>query len=307
MQRRQFIAAFSGLLCATAVGEVLTTQPPTGPTTSKDGQARWGAALAALEAQSGGRLGVAVLDLESGQTLGWRADERFAMCSTFKFLLGAAVLARVDRHEETLARAIPVTEKDLLRYAPFSKTRIGATATVAELCEAMLTLSDNTAANLLLASVGGPGKVTRFVRAHGDATTRLDRYEPALNDSSKVDDDPRDTTTPKAMIATMRQILVGDVLSDASRKQLIDWMTACKTGDNRLRAGLPMGWKVGDKTGTGDGGTANDIAIIWPNRGTPILVTSYLTHAKLSDAECDRTLAKVGAEVVKALAAYNGV
>lgn len=297
MQRRQFLATLGSLICTTALADALPAPSTPSAPAGKADKPHWEAAMRALEAESGGRLGVAVLDVTSGHQLGWRADERFAMCSTFKFLLGALVLAHCDQQKESLSRTIPVAEKDLLRYAPFSKTRVGASATVAELAEAMLTLSDNTAANLLLARMGGPMAVTGFVRAHGDRVTRLDRYEPALNDSSKGDGDPRDTTSPAAMVATMRQILLGDVLQPASRQQLIDWMIACRTGDNRLRAGLPKDWKTGDKTGTGDNGTANDIAIVWPTPQTPILVASYLTHAKVSDALQDQILAKVGAAV----------
>lgn len=299
MQRRQFLATVSSLLCAQVIAETLPAAAIPLPQLSRKQQARWTAAMQALETESGGRLGVAVLDIGTGRQLGWRTDERFAMCSTFKFLLGAVVLAHCDQKKESLARVVPIAAKDLLQYAPFSKTRVGASATVAELCQAMLTLSDNTAANLLLAGVGGPMAVTGFVRTLGDRVTRLDRYEPALNDSSEGDD-PRDTTAPGAMVATMRQILLGEVLQPASRQQLIDWMIACQTGDQRLRAGLPKDWKAGDKTGTGAKDTAtNDIAIIWPTPHAPILVASYLTQAKVSGEQQDRILAKVGAAVAQ--------
>jgi beta-lactamase class A len=233
-------------------------------------------AMAALERRSGGRLGVAVLDTGSGRRFDWRGDEMFPMCSTFKFLLAAAILRRVDEGRERLDRRIPVLPGDLIPYAPFAETRVNGTPpTVAELCEATMTLSDNVAANLLLPAVGDPAGLTAFVRSLGDERTRLDRNEPTLN--SSIPGDPRDTTTPNAIVHSMNRLMVGDALRPDSRRQLIQWMVANKTGDNRLRAGLPHGWRVGDKTGTGNG-SINDIAIAWPAGKPPILIASYITQ-----------------------------
>jgi beta-lactamase class A len=231
--------------------------------------------LASLEAKNGGRLGVFAVDTGSDATLAHRADERFAMCSTFKFLLAAAVLERADRGEENLRRKITFRQADLEDYAPVTKAHVADGMTVSEFCAAMIEWSDNTAANLLLKTIGGPEALTRYVRALGDSETRLDRTEPTLNTAIPGDD--RDTTTPRMMVQDMRSILVGARLSYASRTLLETWLVDCKTGDTRLRAGVPGNWRAGDKTGTGDNATANDIAIFWPPDRAPILVAVYYT------------------------------
>ena len=250
-------------------------------------------AFSALERRHGGRLGVAVLDTGSGRRMAHRADERFAMASTFKFLAAAFVLARCDKGEERLQRRVAFAQQDLVTYSPITEKHVGAGGmTVAELCEAAVTLSDNTAANLLLASFGGPAGLTAYVRSLGDDTTRLDRIETALNEATPGD--PRDTTTPAAMLGTMQKLLVGEAVSRASREQLIAWLVANKTGDQRLRAGVPQGWRVGDKTGTGGHGATNDIGILWPPGRAPILVAAYFAEAQASDAERSAVLAEVG-------------
>jgi beta-lactamase class A len=249
--------------------------------------------LVELETRNGGRLGVAVLDTGSGRRFGHRADERFPMCSTFKFLLAALVLARVDRGEQRLDRRIVFSQKDLESYSPVTKQHVGASGmSLAELCDATVALSDNTAANLLLATLGGPAALTAFTRGLGDELTRLDRIEPALNEAAPGD--VRDTTTPAAMLGDMQRLLVGDALSAASRERLAGWLVGCKTGDKRLRAGIPMGWRVGDKTGTGANGTANDIAIAWPKGRLPILVTAYYTGSAIGDDARGRVIAEAG-------------
>ncbi|MEO5829586.1 MAG: class A beta-lactamase [Rhodanobacter sp.] len=241
------------------------------------------ARLAALERRHGGRLGVAMLDTSTGKYVGHRADERFLMCSTFKLLAVAAVLARVDQGREQLERRITFGKEVLLRWAPLTSHRVGAPGmTVNELCNAAITVSDNTAANLLLASLGGPAAVTAFVRTLGDSVTRLDRIEPELNVASPGD--PRDTTTPQSMLGDMRALLLGDVLSTTSRQRLTGWLRACNTGLNKLRGGLPSGWEAGDKTGSGAQGESNDVAILWPPQRAPLLVTAYYAPS-VSDAD----------------------
>jgi beta-lactamase class A len=257
--------------------------------------------LAELEARNGGRLGVAALDTASGRRVSHRADERFPMCSTFKFLLAALVLARVDEGKERLDRRIAYSEKDLESYSPVTKQHVGRPGmSLAELCEATVTLSDNTAANLLLATLGGPANLTAFARGLGDELTRLDRIEPALNQAAPGD--PRDTTSPAAMLGDMQRLLVGDALSAGSRERLVAWLVGCKTGDKRLRAGFPAGWRVGDKTGTGANGTANDIAIAWPKGGARILLTAYYTGSAISDDARNRVIAEAGRLAVAGLA-----
>jgi beta-lactamase class A len=257
------------------------------------------ATIAKIEAESGGRLGVAVLDTGSGALAGHRIDERFPMCSTFKTLAVAAILARIDAGKEQLARRIAVEQKDILSYAPITKQHVGQDMTIAGLCEAAVTLSDNTAANLLLASLGGPSAITAYARSLGDDITRLDRTEPTLNEATPGN--PRDTTTPAAMAKNLKLLATGKVLSAASRDQLIAWLVGCKTGDARLRAGLPKSWRVGDKTGSGDHGSSNDAAVIWPDGKPPVIVTSYLTETAAPDDKRNATHAAVGRAVAAAL------
>lgn len=250
--------------------------------------------LADIEKASGGRLGVCILDTGGGLRAGHRADARFPMCSTFKFLAAAAVLRRVDQGQEQLERRVVVGQRDLIPHAPVTGKRIGPPGmTMAELCEAAVTQSDNPAGNLMLASFGGPAGLTRYLRTLGDTRTRLDRNEPALNES--LPGDPRDTTTPAAMLATMQKILLGDALSPASRAQLQAWLDGNQTGDRRLRAGVPADWVVGDRTGSGSRGSTCDIAILRPPRRAPILVTAYLTGTEAPAEARDATLAAVGA------------
>ena len=256
--------------------------------------------FAKIEADSRGRLGVGVLDTGTGEIVGHRQDERFPMCSTFKFLCAAAVLARVDAGKEQLARRIPVTSADLLEYAPVTKQHAGGEMTVAELCEAAVALSDNTAANLLLAGMGGPSAITQYARAIGDSLTRLDRTEPDLNTAEAGDE--RDTTTPVAMARNLQTLTLGVALLPPSRDQLNAWLIGCKTGEARLRAGLPKDWRIGDKTGSGAHGTSNDIAVIWPTGRAPLIIAAYLTQCSAADANRNAAIAAVGKAVAEAIA-----
>jgi beta-lactamase class A len=249
-----------------------------------------------LEEESGGRLGVAVLDTQTGAIVGLHSDLRFPICSTFKALAAAAVLARVDAGKEHLSRRIPIEPADVLAYAPVTKRHVGADGlSVAELCEAMVTLSDNTAANLLLKSLGGPDAITQYTRALGDPVTRLDRFETELN--TAIPGDERDTTTPAAMARNLERLVLRDALSSASRGLLAQWLVGCKTGDAKLRAGMPKDWRVGDKTGSGEHGTSNDVAVIWPARRAPLIVTCYLTETALPDDRRNAIHAAVGRAV----------
>jgi len=173
--------------------------------------------------------------------------------------------------------------------------------TLAELCAAALNYSDNTAANLLLASLGGPQALTAYARSIGDPVTRLDRIEPDLNEA--VPGDPRDTTTPAAMLQNLHTLLFGEVLSAASKDQLTTWLLGNRTGDARLRAGLPPGWRCGDKTGSGERGSTNDIGVIWPPQSAPVLVTVYLTETSATSEARNATLADVGRAIARALSA----
>ena len=259
-------------------------------------------AIAALEKQSGGRLGVAVIDTARNQHFQWRSDERFPLCSTFKFILAAAILQRIDQGKEQLDRLIPVQKLDLVDNSPVSEKYVATPgASVSQLCEGSIIFSDNTAANLLLLTIGGPAGLTQFIRSLGDANTRLDRNEPELGEG--LPGDLRDTTTPLAMLTSMRRLLLDDKspLSNSSRAQLTAWLVDNRTGATRLRAGLPKTWKAGDKTGAGGHGSNNDVAIIWPPGKPPLLIASYLTECKLDGPGTQG----IHANVAKAITAWQ--
>jgi beta-lactamase class A len=255
--------------------------------------------LAQIEAKSKGRLGVAVLDTQSGFRAALHGGDRFPMCSTFKFLAASAVLKRVDRGQSQLDKQIRFEAKDVVTYSPVTKDHVDTGMTLAALCEAALTQSDNTAGNMLLREIGGPAGLTTFARSQGDDMTRLDRWEVELNEAVPGDD--RDTTTPVAMLNNLQQIIVGQQLSEKSRQQLTDWMLANKTGDARLRAGVPHDWKVADKTGSGERGTANDIGILWPPGRKPVLITVYLTGSQATADERSAAIAEVARAVASSV------
>lgn len=284
--RRQFLqwtgAAAASALAATAFAK--TPLPSPQPAVAAD--------FAALETASGGRLGVTLLNTGTGWRTGNRQDERFPMCSTFKFVLSAAVLHLADQGRLSLDQRVPVRQPDMLSHAPVTTRHLGKDVTVRDLCRATMITSDNPAANLLLGRVGGPAGVTAFLRANGDAVTRNDRLEPEMNRFAPGD--PRDTTSPAAMAASLQRFVLGDVLTSASKQQLADWLIDNETGDARLRAGLSKAWRVGDKTGSNGGDTTNDIAILWPLAGgAPWVLTSYLQGATVDDAGRNDVLRQV--------------
>jgi beta-lactamase class A len=278
------------LLKGLALGGAAIAMGRMAPVAAKPGIKAARVHLAMLERRHGGRLGVAILDTGSGRRITHRADERFLMCSTFKLLLASLVLDRVDHGSEKLDRRIAYGKDVLLDWAPVTSKHAGSPGmTVSGLCAAAITLSDNTAANLLLEQVGGPQAVTAYARQLGDESTLLDRIEPALN--------PHDTTTPDSMLGDMQQLLLGDRLSESSRGLLLGWLVACQTGLQSLRAGMPGGWRVGDKTGQWDGkavGANNDVAIAWPPGRKPVLVTAYYMTHTTDPAARKAVLAEVG-------------
>jgi beta-lactamase class A len=231
-----------------------------------------------IESRVGGRIGIYGIATDTGATIGHRADERFALCSTFKWILAAAVLGSVDERQLALDQEIAFATDEIVDHSPVvSRHAQQGCMNVEDLARAAVVTSDNTAANLLLVQLGGPAALTAFLRAHGDMATRLDRNEPTLN--TNLPSDPRDTTTPRAMVKSLQALLIAPALSTASRARLIEWMVSSETGKNRLRAGLPHEWRVADKTGTGDRGAANDVAIAWPPSRAPILIASYLSDS----------------------------
>lgn len=249
-----------------------------------------------LEQNVGGRIGVAALDTETGAAIHHRGDERFAMCSTFKWLLAAAALERLDRQE-----LLQISAGDIMFHSPVVEANLSEGAmSVEALCEAIIVQSDNAGANILLRRLGGPAALTSFLRSSGDQVTRIDRYEPDLAENAPGD--PRDTTTPNAMVATMRRFLVGRTLQQDNRDSLIEWFIACQTGLTRLRAGLPVDWRAGDKTGTGGepNNATNDVAIVWPPKRAPILIACYMSHSAVVAAERNAAQAQIARLVAAA-------
>jgi len=257
--------------------------------------------LLRIELGQRARLGVAALDTGSERWIGFDADSRYALCSTFKLPLAAAILDEVERGALSLADEVEFGTDDLLEYAPVVRAhRRRGRLSVERLCAAIIEVSDNSAANLLLRRIGGPRGLTGFMRRCGDRVTRLDRLEPELN--SNTAGDARDTTTPAAMLGLMRTLLLGEVLIPASRRKLTGWMESSSTGRRRLRAGLPPGWRAGDKTGTGANGASNDVAIVFPPQRAPILIASYITAREVDDPARERAHANVARIVAGAFA-----
>lgn len=255
--------------------------------------------FAALEADSGGRLGVSLWNPASGQRFGHRQDERFPMFSTFKFALAAAVLHRADQGALSLQQRVSVGADDIVDHSPVTPRHVGKDMTVRDMCRATMVTSDNAAANLLLRLVGEPAGLTALLRALGDNVTVCARYEPEANRFAM--DDPRDTTSPAAMAANLQRFVLGETLAPASRAQLTDWLIDNETGDARLRAGLSKAWRIGDKTGGNGKDGSNDIAILWPlSGGTPWILTSYLHGARVDADGRDAILRRV-AELAETL------
>lgn len=257
--------------------------------------------LADLETPTGGRIGVSAINTTTNMRIQYRADERFPFCSTSKVMVVAAILKKSMADPALLQQKIRYTKNDvnLSGYATITKNHIVDGMTINELCAAAITYSDNTAMNLLLKQLGGPEVVTAFARSIGNNKFRLDRLEPKLN--SAIPGDLRDTATPAAMENSLYQLALGDVLALPQRKQLQVWLQNNTTGDKKIRAGVPQGWLVGDKTGAGEYGTTNDIGIIWPPKYAPIVVAVYFTQNKKDAAHRDDIIASVTRIVIKAL------
>jgi beta-lactamase class A len=256
--------------------------------------------LKRIRERVGGRLGVHALDSQSGKRWGIDESSRYAMASTFKLPLAAALLWQVDRKAFTLEHNLGIAKKDLLPTSPAVEAKLAAgvdTMTIRELCAAVVTHSDNAAANVLLNGIGGPSAVTTFFRSIGDETTRLDRREPGLN--TNLPGDMRDTTTPRAMVDSLLRIFTQDVLSIPSRALLLDWMIASRTGMDRVRAGLPRSWNPGDKTGTGENGAFNDLVIAYPPQRRPVFVAVYMSESKHGAKELAAAHAEIGTLIAK--------
>jgi beta-lactamase class A len=249
-----------------------------------------------IQKRVGGRLGVHVLDSQSGKRIALDDGSRYAMASTFKLPMVAALLWQIDHGAFPLLQTMPIAKKDLLANSPILEKAIekGATElTVSDLCGAAISYSDNAATNILLNGMGGPEAVTKFLRSIGDEVTRCDRTEPDLN--SNLPGDERDTTTPRVMTDNMLKIFTQDVLSLGARALLIDWMGSARTGLDRVRKGLPANWQSGDKTGTGQYGAFNDLVITFPPKRRPILASIYMSESSLGETELAAAQAEIGA------------
>ncbi|MDS1135888.1 class A beta-lactamase [Nitratireductor indicus] len=246
-----------------------------------------------VEAWLGGRLGVAIEDVQTGQKWSYRSTERFPMNSTFKAFACAAILARADAGKEDLSRRIVFQKEDLVTWSPVTEKHVGGRGmTLHELCAAASTMSDNTAANLLIDALGGPRGWTDFMRSIGDDVSRLDRKEPDLTEGTPGD--PRDTTSPDAFLESLKAAALGNVLSPASRSQFIDWLVDNRVSRSLLRAGVPKDWKVGDRTGAGGHATRGITAIMWPPKRKPLIATIFVTETRRSMEDRDAAIAEIG-------------
>lgn len=286
MRRRAFNSRIAAALAGAAGLQACATQKTWGTAAPWD----------AIKQSAAGRLGVAVMQAD-GSVEGHRLDERFPMCSTFKWLAAAHVLHRVDQGLERLDRRISYTDKALRPHSPVTEKHVGEGMTLAQLCHATVTVSDNAAGNLVLESFGGPEGLTRYARSLGDSVTRLDRWETELNEARPGD--PRDTTSPRAMARLLHATVVSNALSPASRQQLIQWLEATSTNGQRLRANLPEGWRMGSKTGSGNLGTANDVGVFWPPGRPPVIAAVYLTQSTAPDAARNGAAAQVARWVTR--------
>lgn len=260
--------------------------------------ALWQTQLAALEKKHGGRLGVSALNTADGRRIGYRAQERFPVCSTFKVILVGAILDRSRTNEGLLDQHINYTANDLVSWSPITEKNVIPGMSIAALCVAALQYSDNTAANLLMREIGGPLSVSAYARSIGNTSFRLDRWETELN--SAIPGDPRDTATPLSMADSLYALTLGNALPAAQRQQLNDWLLGNTTGAKRIRAGVPAGWRVGDKTGSGDYGTANDLGVLWPQdpqSGSPVVLAVYHTQAE-PKAEWNNEIVAAAASLV---------
>ena len=245
-----------------------------------------------IESRLGARVGLAVYDTGRGTSWLYHADEPFPLTSTFKAVACSALLHQVDTGQTMLSHTVRVTKSDLLPYAPVMGKLVGQEVSLADTCSAALRLSDNVAGNKVLESIGGPKGLTEFLRSIGDPTTRLDRWEPELNEATPGD--PRDTTTPSTIANTLLTLVLGDALSPASRIQLTAWLVADEVGGPLLRASLPPDWRIADRTGAGDHGSRGVIAVIWPPERAPIVAAIFITDTDATMDQRNHAIAELG-------------
>lgn len=259
--------------------------------------------LAAVQSEENAlqaRVGVAVFDASTGRTWGYRSDERFPLNSTHKAFSCAALLAKVDDGSLSLDQSVKITKEMLVTYSPITEKSLAPeTMTFSKICQAAVSYSDNTAANVVFDAIGGAAGFKAFMRSVGDERTQLDRTEPALNEGTPGDE--RDTTTPSAIVNSLRQTLLGDRLSTASRAELTQWMLDDQVASALLRSSLPADWKIADKTGAGGYGSRSIVAVIWPPMRQPLVVGIYITQTKASMQDSNQSIARLGTALRDAL------
>ncbi|MER5425041.1 class A beta-lactamase [Streptosporangium roseum] len=278
--------AAAGHTSAAPSATTLTATPATATQAAPDG-ARARKELRTLEASFKGRIGAYAVDTATGKTITYRSGERFPLLSTFKAIAAAAVLHKARTSDPGLLnKVVRWTTAELQGHSPVTEKHVKDGMTVARLCEAAVTEGDNTAANMLLKQIGGPAGLTAYFRTLKDPISRLDRWETELNNWSPKE--KRDTTTPASMGRDLRAVTTGDALDAKDRERLNAWLIANKTGDARIRAGLPKTWTVGDRTGTNSKyGAGNDIAVVWPGKSAAPIIMSIYTNRRAVDAAAD--------------------
>jgi len=249
-------------------------------------------AVSQIQHQLGGRVGILVRDTGTGQSWSVNADERYPMASTFKALACGALLARLDNAPAMASATARIEASDLVPYSPVMEKRVGEHVALPDLCAATMITSDNTAANKVLQALGGPPAVNRFVRSLGDTVTRMDRWEPELNEG--IPGDPRDTTSPAAIASVLEKMVLGNALSEQSRQQLTQWMLDNEIAGPLLRSGIPADWRIADRTGSGGHGTRAIIAVMWPPQRAPIVAAIFITATNASVDQRNEAIADLG-------------
>lgn len=261
---------FFSLLLAITIALISAYMPALANTTQQK--------FTTLENSVDERIGIYAINTANNQRIEYRSEERFPIQSTFKIMAVSAMLKKSMTDNQLLKQKITYQKQDLVFWSPITEKHLADGMTISELCAAAMMYSDNTATNLLVKKLGGPEAVTTYARSIGDHTFRVNGWEPELNSNPA---NLNDTSTPKAMANSLQQLTLGNKLATPERKQLVTWMKGNTTGDTRIRAGVPKGWIVADKTGAGDSyGISNDIGIIWPPHGAPIVVAIYTGHKK---------------------------
>lgn len=279
-----------GLATVPALQLAAPLQALAGEPTRAAGNSTSQAALAALETSADGRIGLTMLDAEGNALLQYRAEERFPLCSTFKMMLVATILQRGVDDAGFLMHRIHIDKSSLVNNSPETEKQLGKQMRIDELCAAAMEYGDNAAANLLLAAIGGPRVVTAYARSIGDDDFMLVHNEPDLG--TAIPDDYRDTTSPGAMAHSLQRLALGKALDGPQRAQLLGWMRNNKTGGKRIRAGVPDAWQVADRTGSGDYGTTNDIAVLYRPNQTPLILAIYFTQKKKNAGRRDDIVAQ---------------